>query len=100
MSFACEPDCRAAFQKLFVKAQFHEPGEITIRSEPRKRGPGRPRAGQEGSEVFFLDKFRIRKELSESRRAILEGACFVIGTNDLRETVSPEEILHIYMKEQ
>lgn len=100
LAFACEPDLRSAFEKLFAKAQFHEPGDLAVRSEPRTRGRGRPRAGEEHPEVYFLESFRIRKSLSEARRAILEGACFVIGTNDVSPGTSPEEILKVYMKDQ
>jgi transposase len=99
-AFACEPDLRSAFQKLFAKAQFHELGDIVVRSESRKRGRGRPRAGEESADIYFLQSFRIRKSVSEARRAILEGACFVIGTNDVSQETSPEEILKVYMKDQ
>jgi transposase len=100
VSFACVPDLEAAWHKMFAKAHFHIPGEIMVRTETKQRGRGRPRVGQEGTDCYFLDSCRIRRNVSEARRAILEGACFVIATNDLRESTSPKEILNVYMKEQ
>jgi transposase len=100
VSFACIPDLKAAWHKVFAKAHFHIPGEIEVRTEAKQRGRGRPRAGQEGPHCYFPDSGRIRRDVSEARRAVLEGACFVIATNDLREATSPEEILNVYMKEQ
>lgn len=100
ISFSCTADLEAAWYKLFAKAQFHVAGIFSVREEQKQRGPGRPRTGHESPNAYFLDSFKIQKNVSEARRAILEGACFVIGTNDLQVATDPDTILNVYMKEQ
>ena len=59
---------------------------------------GRPRKGEEGEFVYFLDDLKIKQRVDVVRKARLDGACFVIGTNDLEAPA--EEILRIYLKDQ
>jgi transposase len=96
--FACIPDLEKASRQLFSKAEFHQAGEFTFKEEAKPRGRGRPRTGDEGAFVYFLDDLKIKQRVDVVRRARLEGACFVIGTND---TVAPaDEILRHYLKDQ
>ena len=96
--FACAADLEKASRQVFIKAKFHQAGEFTFREEPKSRGRGRPKKGEEGAFTYFLEDIKIKQRVDEVRRARLEGACFVIGTNDL--TAEADEILKVYLKDQ
>jgi len=81
-----------------LKAEFHRAGEFAFREEAKARGRGRPSKGDEGAFVYFLDAIKIKQLVDVVRKARLDGACFVIGTND---TEAPaDEILRHYLKDQ
>jgi len=97
-SFACIPDLEKASRQLFAKAEFHQAGQFTFKQEAKSRSRGRPRKDDEGEFVYFLDDIKIKQRVDVVRNARLEGACFVIGTND---TAAPaDEILRHYLKDQ
>ena len=96
--FACRPDLEKASRHLFEKAQYHQAGEFTHRKEEKQRRRGRPRNGEEGASVFFLEDIIIKQRQDVIRQERLEGACFVIGTSDLDSPVA--EILETYIKDQ
>jgi transposase len=96
--FACVPDLEKASRQLFAKAEFHQAGDFTFKEEVKSRGRGRPRKGEEGAFVYYLDDLKIKQRVEVVRRARLEGACFVIGTNDL--AAPADEILRHYLKDQ
>ena len=96
--FSCIPDLEKASRQLFAKAEFHQAGEFTYNQETKTRGRGRPRKGEEGEFVYFLDDLKIKQRVDVVRKARLDGACFVIGTNDLEAPA--KEILRIYLKDQ
>lgn len=96
--YACVSDLEKASRQIFSKAEFHQAGEFTFKEEAKARGRGRPRKGDEGAFVYFLDDLKIKQRVDVVRRARLEGACFVIGTNDAEAPA--DEILRHYLKDQ
>lgn len=96
--FACIQDLEKASRQLFSKAEFHRAGEFAFREEAKARGRGRPCKGDGSAFVYFLNDIKIKQLLEVVRKARLDGACFVIGTND---TEAPaDEILRHYLKDQ
>ena len=68
------------------------------REEAKVRVRGRPCKGDESAFVYFIDDVKIKQQVDIVRMARLDGACFVIGTND---TEAPtDEILRHYLKDQ
>jgi transposase len=98
--FACIPDLEKAWLELFAKAHFHIPSGYSAKRFPIQRGRGRPRKGENGEAHFSLETAKISKDLELIRKAKLEGACFVIATNDLREPIRSENVLRYYLKQQ
>ncbi len=94
------PDLEKAWKELFAKALYHVPGTVEVETESKDRKRGRPRKGDEGEFLFFAQKGKACKDIESIRKRELEGACFVIATNDLRPGTSSEDILRYYMKGQ
>jgi transposase len=98
--FACIPDLEKSWHDLFKEAKFHVAGPIKTKKETKHRGRGRPRKGDEGEFLHLLENGKLLKASNLINEAKLEGACFVIATNDLREPIRSENVLRYYMKQQ
>ena len=83
-----------------LRSRHNVAGSFKAAKETKHRGRGRPRKGDEGDFLYYLDAGKLSKSPGLISEAKLEGACFVIATNDLRPPIYSENALRYYMKQQ
>lgn len=94
--FASEREARDALEKIIEGCKYHKTGQIEVVEHIRYAKKGKPSADTPIKAVEWQIKAGI---VEDSERILLEKryrACFILGTNIVREELSDLEILRAY----
>jgi len=97
--FTCDKDALLAAEKAVKALKYHQVGWVTTRIEKHAK-PGRPKAGNAPEVVGYCIQGRLNEDLERIAVAKRHKGRFILASNELDQSVLPDETFLPEYKEQ
>jgi transposase len=99
--FACEADARQALETFEPRLTYTQVQTATIGATPHYDKPGRPKNGEEPSEMRYSIDGALGSSLAAHEQRVGQASCFVLATDELDAScLSPLDLLEAYQGQQ
>ena len=99
--FACEADARQALETFEQRLTYTQVQSATIVATPHYDKPGRPKNGEEPSELRYTIDGALGSSVAAHEQRVGQASCFVLATNELNAScLSPLDLLEAYQGQQ
>ena len=99
--FACEADARQALETFEQSLHYTQVQTATIVATPHYDKPGRPKSGEEPSEMHYIIEGALGSPVAAHEQMVRQASCFILATNELDDSrLPPLDLLEAYQGQQ
>jgi transposase len=98
--FACQADARQALETFEQDLTYTQVETATIIATPHYDQPGRPKAGEEPSEIRYAIEGALVSRVAAHEQMVGQASCFILATNELDAShLPPLGLLEAYQSQ-